>query len=238
MKNCKRVGEKSAVCLQFFLVLIMKWVRAGGKLYTFRRAEKGKVFINDIIIFTVVIIVISLFKIIIHHRDLLLVTASLKAAEQEMLFQRCNAGTWTPAGEGLGAGLLSAALSSAESLCTFSICINFKNNIHRVQDTAELSSKKHKKPQSMEKYWKTKASSKPFDCCLGIYNRGTPERSPLTMWPCMAIWRTKMLLCLHKNYKWFFKWVEWEGHCSIESSCGDVGRVQCYFNSVHCLLHL
>lgn len=35
-------------------------------LYSFSRTEKGKIFINDIII---VIIVISLFKIIIRHRD-------------------------------------------------------------------------------------------------------------------------------------------------------------------------
>lgn len=176
--------EKRVLCVFIFLVLIIKWVRTGGKLYRFSRAEKGKIFINDIIIIiAVVIIVISLFKIFICHRDLLLVAVSLKAPEQEMLVQRCNSGTWTSAVEGLGAGLLSAAFSSAECLCTVSTCINLKNNIHRVQDTAEFSSNKQKK-QSMEKYWKTKGSSKAFDYWdivinLGIYNRSTPERLPL-----------------------------------------------------------
>lgn len=68
---------------------------------------------------------------------------------------------------------------------------------------------------------------------LGIFNRGTLVKLLLGKWPCMAIWKTKMLFWLHKNCNWFLKWAEWKAWCSVESSFAAVGCVQCCIGGCH-----
>lgn len=60
---------------------------------------------------------------------------------------------------------------SAEYLCTVSMYVNFENNIHRVQDTAEFSSNKQKK-QNMGNIEKQKQAQRLLITVLGFITEG------------------------------------------------------------------
>lgn len=135
---------------------------------------------------------ISLFKVVIHHRDLAIGNSQPQGTIGKMLVQWCSTGIWWPAVEGSGARLLSARLFQAQNVCLQFAHLLILETIYTEYRILLNSPLPKKKRQNMGKHWKTKAILRFVFVSLGFLTEG-PRRC--CRWESDLAWPSGELKC-------------------------------------------